>query len=595
MRKPRYVHTHTHSLTHSLTLTLSWQCVVCSAGSVWVMSECLVWTWWFWMDSHRVTSTDTSVSSDTWETNTAQWVTHTDIIIVTQTLLTAVTDQCCVSQRWTLVPSSGDLLTSDLLSAEVAVCDEAAKTRAVLPGEWFVPRRSVGCWWSVSHDPLCVAAVLRWHPVIRRFGLSTAGLTSFLLTQQEMIKQHYPVKGETHTHTHTHIWDMQHTHMLMSFSHHAVQVSGAVRGMCVQWATAAWLTIALCLAWTVRWWVDAVWTVLWLAVLFCPLIGRSDLSFDWPFWSVLWLAVLICPLIGRSDLSCDWPIWTVIGRSWLCCDWPILTVLWLADLDCAVIGRSDLSFDWPFWICPLIGRSELWLADLICPLIGRSDLSFDWPIWTVLWLADLICPLIGRSELCCDWPIWSVLWLADLNCAVIGRSVLCCVCVSVSDVCGVRGHACGAGGQQWTLCAGRAHQTTQPHRRLLHHVHTHTHTHTHTHRYSLTHRHTHTHRHRHTLTHTFMCRSAVLCVIECVSQVLRNHASDPRTRLHVSGRRSVQTAAAAAAGRCAGRSLSERRPACLTRTLYLTIIRILVFSMCSSALVSVTAPVFFKL
>ncbi len=113
----------------------------------------------------------------------------------------------------------------------------------------------------------------------------------------------------------------------------------------------------------------------------------------------------------------------------------------------------------------------------------------------------------------------------------------------------------------------------QPHHRLLHHVHTHTH------RYSLTHRHTHTHRYsltdRHTHTHTtFMCRSALLCVIECVSQVLRNHASDPRTRLHVSGRRSVQTAAAAAAGRCAGRSLSERRPACLTRTLYFTIIRI---------------------
>lgn len=82
------------------------------------------------------------------------------------------------SARWTLAPSSGDLLTSDLLSAEVTVCDRAAEKCAVLP------------------------AVLRWHPVIRRFGLSTAGLTNFLLTQQEMIKQKYPVKGETNTHTH---------------------------------------------------------------------------------------------------------------------------------------------------------------------------------------------------------------------------------------------------------------------------------------------------------------------------------------------------------------------------------------------------------
>uniref|UniRef100_A0A8C1LTR5 RRM domain-containing protein n=1 Tax=Cyprinus carpio TaxID=7962 RepID=A0A8C1LTR5_CYPCA len=75
------------------------------------------------------------------------------------------------SARWTLAPSSGDPLTSDLLSAEVTVCDRAAETRAELP------------------------AALRWHPVIRRFGLSTTGLTNFLLTQQEMIKQKYPVKG----------------------------------------------------------------------------------------------------------------------------------------------------------------------------------------------------------------------------------------------------------------------------------------------------------------------------------------------------------------------------------------------------------------
>uniref|UniRef100_A0A9J7XQ72 RRM domain-containing protein n=1 Tax=Cyprinus carpio carpio TaxID=630221 RepID=A0A9J7XQ72_CYPCA len=75
------------------------------------------------------------------------------------------------SARWTLAPSSGDPLTSDLLSAEVTVCDRAAETRVELP------------------------AAMRWHPVIRRFGLSTTGLTNFLLTQQEMIKQKYPVKG----------------------------------------------------------------------------------------------------------------------------------------------------------------------------------------------------------------------------------------------------------------------------------------------------------------------------------------------------------------------------------------------------------------
>ncbi|XP_043113469.1 RNA exonuclease 5-like isoform X2 [Puntigrus tetrazona] len=71
------------------------------------------------------------------------------------------------SARWTLAPCSSDLLTSDL-SREVTVCDSAAEA---LP------------------------AVVRWHPVIRRFGLSSSGLSHFLLTQEEMIKQKYPVKG----------------------------------------------------------------------------------------------------------------------------------------------------------------------------------------------------------------------------------------------------------------------------------------------------------------------------------------------------------------------------------------------------------------
>ncbi|KAK7165568.1 hypothetical protein R3I93_005588 [Phoxinus phoxinus] len=70
------------------------------------------------------------------------------------------------SSRWTLAPSSCDPLTSDLLSSEVAV-----DMRAPLP------------------------AALMWHPVIRRFGSSAAGLSNFLLTQQEMTKHNFPSKG----------------------------------------------------------------------------------------------------------------------------------------------------------------------------------------------------------------------------------------------------------------------------------------------------------------------------------------------------------------------------------------------------------------
>uniref|UniRef100_A0A673ZYN4 Exonuclease domain-containing protein n=1 Tax=Salmo trutta TaxID=8032 RepID=A0A673ZYN4_SALTR len=36
---------------------------------------------------------------------------------------------------------------------------------------------------------------LRWHPVIRKFGLETRGLTGYLLTQEDMIKKHFPVRG----------------------------------------------------------------------------------------------------------------------------------------------------------------------------------------------------------------------------------------------------------------------------------------------------------------------------------------------------------------------------------------------------------------
>ncbi|XP_051760287.1 RNA exonuclease 5-like isoform X2 [Ctenopharyngodon idella] len=70
------------------------------------------------------------------------------------------------SSRWTLAPSSCDPLTSDLLSSKVTV-----ETRMPLP------------------------ASLMWHPVIRRFGSSAAGLSSFLLTKEEMIKHNFPVKG----------------------------------------------------------------------------------------------------------------------------------------------------------------------------------------------------------------------------------------------------------------------------------------------------------------------------------------------------------------------------------------------------------------
>ncbi|KAM3864623.1 RNA exonuclease 5 [Diretmus argenteus] len=38
-------------------------------------------------------------------------------------------------------------------------------------------------------------AALVWHPVIRRYGTKRRGLTAYVLTQEEMIKGHFPVKG----------------------------------------------------------------------------------------------------------------------------------------------------------------------------------------------------------------------------------------------------------------------------------------------------------------------------------------------------------------------------------------------------------------
>nr|XP_020478448.1 putative RNA exonuclease NEF-sp [Monopterus albus] len=39
-------------------------------------------------------------------------------------------------------------------------------------------------------------SALRSHPVITRFGTQRRGLTAYVLTQEEMIKRHFPVKGE---------------------------------------------------------------------------------------------------------------------------------------------------------------------------------------------------------------------------------------------------------------------------------------------------------------------------------------------------------------------------------------------------------------
>lgn len=42
---------------------------------------------------------------------------------------------------------------------------------------------------------VCYCAALKIHPVICRFGTERRGLTAYVLTQEEMIKRHYPVKG----------------------------------------------------------------------------------------------------------------------------------------------------------------------------------------------------------------------------------------------------------------------------------------------------------------------------------------------------------------------------------------------------------------
>lgn len=44
---------------------------------------------------------------------------------------------------------------------------------------------------------VCTASALRCHPVITKFGTQRRGLTAYVLTQEEMIKRHYPVKGKS--------------------------------------------------------------------------------------------------------------------------------------------------------------------------------------------------------------------------------------------------------------------------------------------------------------------------------------------------------------------------------------------------------------
>ncbi|TRY86197.1 hypothetical protein DNTS_030237 [Danionella cerebrum] len=69
------------------------------------------------------------------------------------------------SSRWTLAPSSGERLTSELFNSEVS---------------------------NASHK---LPVRLWWHPVICRFGLKMTGMRGFLLNEQEMIKHQFPVRG----------------------------------------------------------------------------------------------------------------------------------------------------------------------------------------------------------------------------------------------------------------------------------------------------------------------------------------------------------------------------------------------------------------
>ncbi|KAM4604364.1 RNA exonuclease 5 isoform 1-T2 [Polymixia lowei] len=73
--------------------------------------------------------------------------------------------------RLSFTPSSNDLVT-EIFNSEVPRLENVSVSRR-------------------DHS----AAALKWHPVIRNFGTETRGLTAYTLSQEEMIKKHFPVKG----------------------------------------------------------------------------------------------------------------------------------------------------------------------------------------------------------------------------------------------------------------------------------------------------------------------------------------------------------------------------------------------------------------
>ncbi|KAI3353424.1 hypothetical protein L3Q82_019946, partial [Scortum barcoo] len=77
--------------------------------------------------------------------------------------------------RVTFTPSCADL-ASGIFSSEVPKSDDPALSQS--------PNKS-----NELHK------ALRSHPVITKFGTQKRGLTAYVLSQEEMIKRHYPVKG----------------------------------------------------------------------------------------------------------------------------------------------------------------------------------------------------------------------------------------------------------------------------------------------------------------------------------------------------------------------------------------------------------------
>lgn len=111
---------------------------------------------------------------------------------------------------------------------------------------------------------LCTAAALNHHPVIAKFGTQRSGLTVYVLSQEEMIKKNYPVKGEcvslmtpvgSQVNTVLPFCLSLHLYVLTSFFFFFIpQECQALKNSCAQTVLTAWLTAALCLDWTVKWW-----------------------------------------------------------------------------------------------------------------------------------------------------------------------------------------------------------------------------------------------------------------------------------------------------------------------------------------------------